>query len=161
MYKILVFTLFFNSLLFSNDRFIRDDNFEIIFDKKLNLIWQDNNNENLYTYSEAVEYCKELNIGNYNNWRIPRIRELQSIVDYTRYKPAIYIAFKNTNFFDYPVGKVGVDYNTYGTEGVYLSSSKAFFFKSYTGFYYISFTDGTINTTNANKKNYIRCVKDI
>ncbi|ORT51150.1 hypothetical protein ST37_07300 [Vibrio sp. qd031] len=35
-------------------------------------------------YKDAIEFAKTTNIGGYNDWRLPTIKELQAIVDYTR-----------------------------------------------------------------------------
>lgn len=35
-------------------------------------------------WQEALNYCEELNVANYDDWRLPNAKELQGIVDYTR-----------------------------------------------------------------------------
>ncbi len=40
-------------------------------------------------WCEALEYCERLNFAGHEDWRLPNIRELQSIVDYGRKEPAI------------------------------------------------------------------------
>ena len=40
-------------------------------------------------WSEALDYCENLSFANHNDWRLPNIQELQSIVDYSRQDPAI------------------------------------------------------------------------
>jgi hypothetical protein len=48
------------------------------------------------TYSEAEEACKKLNVGGQKDWRLPSREELLSIVDLTKYDPAIDQIFTNT-----------------------------------------------------------------
>ncbi|NOQ31903.1 MAG: DUF1566 domain-containing protein [Helicobacteraceae bacterium] len=71
-------------------------NAERIFkDKATSLIWQDHqDNVNLsITYPKSQTYCDELVIGKYSNFRLPTMNELQSIVDYKQYDPAILKGF--------------------------------------------------------------------
>ena len=48
-------------------------------------------------WESAITYCEGLSLGNRTDWRLPNINELKSIVDYSRYHPAINIDyFPNT-----------------------------------------------------------------
>lgn len=76
----------------------RDDSKDIVVCKDVihgTLIWQDSNEDIKKEWKEAKEYCKNLNYAGYTDWRLPTKTELLSIVDYTRYEPAINKAFKN------------------------------------------------------------------
>ena len=68
---------------------------DVIYDSTTSLIWQDaNENDDLsVTYHEAKEYCAKLVIAEYKDFRIPTLFELQSIIDYKNYKPAILTGF--------------------------------------------------------------------
>ncbi|WP_324172832.1 DUF1566 domain-containing protein [Sulfurimonas sp.] len=63
----------------------------IFVDKSTSLVWQDHqdNYKLSITYYQSQEYCSKLVIGKYNNFRMPTLRELQSIVDYKKFDPAI------------------------------------------------------------------------
>jgi len=41
------------------------------------------------TWDGALRYCEDLDFGGFDDWRLPNIRELQSIVDYGRSGPAL------------------------------------------------------------------------
>jgi hypothetical protein len=40
-------------------------------------------------WPDALKYCESLNFAGHTDWRLPNVRELQSIVDYGRWDPAI------------------------------------------------------------------------
>lgn len=67
-----------------------------ITDTSTGLIWQKNTAPGTYTWAQALSYCENLVLpaGGYSDWRLPTIKELDSIVDLSRYNPAI-----NTTFF--------------------------------------------------------------
>ena len=56
-----------------------------VLDKKTNLIWHKNQSQNAMNWEEAKEYCYSMGKG----WRLPKIKELQSILDYNRASPAL------------------------------------------------------------------------
>ncbi|MCL6583859.1 MAG: DUF1566 domain-containing protein [bacterium] len=41
------------------------------------------------SWEEALRYCEGLALGGYSDWRLPTVNELQFLVDYSRYNPAI------------------------------------------------------------------------
>jgi hypothetical protein len=64
-----------------------------VTDKSTGLMWQRSDADPL-TWQEALDHCEGLNLAGYNDWRLPNINELLSIVDYGRAQPAI-----NTYYF--------------------------------------------------------------
>jgi hypothetical protein len=40
-------------------------------------------------WESAKKYCKDLTIGQRKDWRLPTIQELLSIVDYSKFDPAL------------------------------------------------------------------------
>jgi hypothetical protein len=42
-----------------------------------------------FTWCEALKYCEELSFAGRTDWRLPNVRELESLIDYGRISPAI------------------------------------------------------------------------
>lgn len=55
-----------------------------IADKATGLTWQQADSKKAMNWQDALGYCENLNLGGRTDWRLPSVKELQSIVDYTR-----------------------------------------------------------------------------
>ena len=86
-----------------NAQYIRDSRLKVVKDTSNNLMWQDDNKAKTIkkNWKDAVDYCQGLELDGYDDWRLPTINELKSIVDYNRYKPAINSKFKNVSIDDW------------------------------------------------------------
>lgn len=122
-------------------KFIRDSSLEIVYDNNTKLIWQDNlDSKSLrINHLEAVSYCKNLKLAGFNDWRLPTLNELETIVDKNKYKPSINQVFQNT------------------TIGFYWSSDIV---KGLSSAWYVRFDFGRIGNITTTSKNYARCVRD-
>jgi hypothetical protein len=100
------------------------------------LMWQQATGT--YTWQQALSYCESSTLAGYDDWRLPNVNELHSIVDYSRYDPAINTTFfPNTESNHYwssttdantPVGVWGVFFGN----GYVIYNSKSFgYVKSY------------------------------
>lgn len=69
-------------------RFI-DNGDGTISDSETGLMWQKEGSKEYLNFKDAEKYCKESNIADHKDWRLPTIKELISIVDYERRSPAI------------------------------------------------------------------------
>ncbi len=105
------------------------------------LEWQDNSEakSTKLNWQDAKEYCQELSLSGYDDWRLPAIKELQSIVDISRYKPVIKRGFSN----------VASSYYWSSSEYVSAAESAWFVYFKY-GYTY----DGTKSF-----ERYVRCVR--
>ena len=113
-----------------------------VVDRQQGLMWQDNNEvANLeHTWKSAVQYCHNLSLGGYTDWKLPNYEELLSIVDYNRYDPAIVKTFMN----------VGTSSN-YWTETKHIEQfSSAWIVYFYNGYTYID---------DMKTENHVRCVR--
>jgi len=116
----------------------------MVKDPETNLVWEDtlHNTEGKVTHIEAKAYCEALKLGTFENWRLPTLNELLSIVDYRRYKPAILEEFKR------------VDNDT-----IYWSNTVSA--RANDDFWGVVFRDGSTKTVSGLYGRYIRCVRDI
>lgn len=70
------------------------------------------NYQDKLTYSESVNYSKSLNFAGYNDWRLPTIKELYSLILFKGLDPSGYegsdtgnlVPFIDTDFFDFDYG---------------------------------------------------------
>ena len=78
----------------------------IVTDLQTNLQWQDDYSDNggqvkSDDWQGAINYCKDLELGGYSDWRLPNIKELSSIMNDTAH-PTIYPVFQtNASGFYY------------------------------------------------------------
>lgn len=53
------------------------------------LSWQARDDGTPRTWPEALAYCEALRLGGHDDWRLPNVKELEGIVDYSRHAPAL------------------------------------------------------------------------
>lgn len=147
----LLFTICLALVLFvtlGNARFDRYDS-GIVVDNKTGLIWQDSYSGKEIKqgrWKDSLLYCENLTLGNKNDWRLPNIIELNSIVDYNKSKPAISSVFKSIIFFN-------DEYN-------YISSTLEASEKHEEFPLTVSFRDGS-NSGEGYHDYFIRCVRGL
>lgn len=62
----------------------------VVIDKVTGLTWQRAIDQtNTYTWADAEAYCANLTLAGHGDWRLPSAIELYSLVDYTKFNPAI------------------------------------------------------------------------
>jgi formylglycine-generating enzyme required for sulfatase activity len=59
-----------------------------VFDTKTKLTWQQTAPSGTYTWADAKTYCQNLSLAG-TGWRLPTMKELQTIVDDSRLNPSI------------------------------------------------------------------------
>jgi hypothetical protein len=73
-----------------NPRFTTQSDTNVVQDNLTGLMWARNANlDGPKDWPGAVDYCEALNHGGYSDWRLPNVRELQSLIDFGRYNLAL------------------------------------------------------------------------
>ncbi len=85
---------------------LRDSEFEFVGEHSVadhanRLIWQKSDDNVMYSWPDAINYCQQLALDN-RQWRLPVRAELLSLVDFKKTKPSIDTAFfPTTKSFNY------------------------------------------------------------
>jgi len=116
----------------------------MIHDPSTKLMWEDTAHvrETKLTQPRAKAYCSELTLGGHRDWRLPTIRELLTIVDYTRVSPAILKAFSYVE-----------DESFYWTKTHVADEDDAF--------WGVNFKRGASSKASEYYDRYVRCVRDV
>jgi len=116
----------------------------VVNDASTNLEWQDDYSDNNdfikgATWQRAIDYCETLTLDGKSDWRLPNLNELTSLVDDTKYNPAINEVFQNTYSNHY-----------------WSSTSDS---KDNYGAWFVDFGSGYQNDDYKNDGNDVRCVR--
>lgn len=111
-----------------------------ITDTTTELVWQQTSDSSTRTWQQSLDYCNDLSLAGQNDWRLPNIKELESIVDVTAVAPTINIGyFPATNASSYWSS------TSYGD-----STGKA---------WHVGFDYGGIYYRDKEFSHYVRCVQ--
>lgn len=95
----------------------KDNGNGTVTDLNTGLIWQQIPSSNDYTWQESVDYCNSLELGGADDWRIPSLKELFSISDFSSGWP-----YLNTTYFNLASGQVTKD-EQYWTSNYYVGTT--------------------------------------
>ena len=118
----------------------------VTIDHNTGLMWAANGEDkgcnwgNQTDWSAAIDWCNNLDFGGYTDWRLPNVRELQSIVDYGAFSPTI----DTTNFVN--------------AKSYYYWSSTTFD-KVASSAWYVDFSDGDVHYDTKTSNSYVRAVR--
>ncbi len=127
--------------MYKKPTFVRNSSKEIVTNTKTGLMWQDDTSvKNVKkTWSEAKSYCKNLNFAGHDDWFLPTISQLESLVDTKRYNPAVKKEFKNI-----------ISSNYWSSSPYVLDSYNA---------WYVNFMYGGSNDYYKTYNYYVRCTR--
>lgn len=126
-----------------------DNHNSTVTDNVTGLMWQQQDDNTTRTWEEAISYCEGLALAGHIDWRLPNIKELASITDYSRPSPTIDPIFTGTFSGSY-----------WSSTSFSPISSRAWF---------VDFLDGDVDMEEwdghaggglkASKYDYVRCVR--
>ncbi|MCT8986338.1 Lcl C-terminal domain-containing protein [Shewanella phaeophyticola] len=87
-----------------------DNGDKTVTDNNTGMMWQKTPDYKHYSHGEAIGYCKTLNVANYDDWRLPSIKELYSLADFRGeiVNPRVESAntpYIDTDYFDFQYDK--------------------------------------------------------
>jgi len=90
---------------------LTDNGDNTITDSRTSLVWQKQDDGTTRTWEDAITYCEGLTLAGQSDWRMPNIKELITIVDYTTANPEInWTYFPNTHATVYWSSSTGADF---------------------------------------------------
>ncbi|OGQ84927.1 MAG: hypothetical protein A2289_01545 [Deltaproteobacteria bacterium RIFOXYA12_FULL_58_15] len=116
-----------------------------VTDNETGLMWQQTDNNTTMSWSMALQYCVNLTLASHDDWRLPNIKELGSLVDPLRENPATYSVFTGVN----------IDWYYSGTPSIVSVPGDNDTFAVHFQKGEISYRDNDYSPHNA----YVRCVR--
>jgi len=111
----------------------------IVTDSTTGLQWQDDAIGSTMTWQSAIDHCEGLSLDSYSDWRLPNVNELKTIVDRSKYNPAIVSGFINTSSANYWSSTTYENYSPHA--------------------WIVDFNYGYVNHSSKYNSNYVRCVR--
>ena len=114
-----------------------------VTDNVTDLMWQQQDDGTERSWRVAIVYCEGLSLGGQTDWRLPNIKELESITDDSTYNPAIDTTyFSNTQSLAY-----------WSSTTTTANTDYAQLVHFYAGLFYNGFKDSAFS--------YVRCVRSL
>ena len=116
----------------------------VVTDNTTKLEWQDDYSNNggdikKSIWIDAIDYCENLSLDSKNDWRLPNLNELKSLIDRTKYAPAIVSGFANVS-------------SSYYWSATSDESNK-------NDAWLVFFSDGFVGNNDKNLSSDVRCVR--
>ena len=118
--------------------YTRDDVNGTVMDNATGLMWQDNASPT-GDWATAGTYCDGLSLDGHDDWRLPTIKELRTLVDKSRVNPSIDPTFQSVTLYGY------------WSSTTYAGDSS--------GAWLVVFSNGFDNVLHKSNSYYVRCVR--
>ncbi|MEA2050567.1 MAG: DUF1566 domain-containing protein [Campylobacterota bacterium] len=137
--RLFYFLLFINIHLIADSIYVKSDN--VVIDISKNIMWQDNIDVIQYKsgWTLAKEYCNSLTLNGFTDWKLPTIKELQTIANIKKAKPALYDEFKYIEHTSYWSRSQDITNDAYA--------------------WYVGFKTGATYKDSKDYDCYVRCVR--
>ena len=113
---------------------------KVVKDNNTGVMWQSTSTSDKFDWYHAIAYCADLEYAGYDDWRLPTLRELASIMDFGGDSYAI-----NRTYF--PVLYIG---RTWTSKQIFSDSTRA---------WDISFTTGELERALKSETYYVKCIR--
>jgi len=125
-----------------NDYQVNDD--KTVTDKATGLMWAQDDSGEAMNWEEALAYAENSEYAGYDDWRLPNVKELQSIVDYSGVFPAIDTDTFNISQIVNEAGNADYPYFWTSTSNPYIdpNDEDGYWYAWYVAFGYAVGTDG-------------------
>ena len=118
----------------------------IVTDSTTGLQWQDDAIGSQMTWQSAIDHCEGLSLDGFDDWRLPNVNELKTIVDRSKGNPAIVSGFENVG---------SSNYSSY-----YWSSTTSKDYSYYTyNAWIVNFSYGYVDNYDKYDNVFVRCVR--
>jgi hypothetical protein len=112
-----------------------------VYDTKTKLTWQQTVPSTTYYWADARAYCAGVSVGGTAGWRLPTMKELMTIVDFSR---------ATAPLID-PIAFPGTPSGVYWSRSLWPGSSSLA--------WYVPFNSGYTASADFFNKEYVRCVR--
>ena len=97
----------------------QDNGDDTVTDLNTGLVWAQNQSSETMSWNDASRYCERLTTGEYNNWRMPTVKELWSIRDFSTGWPWL-----DTDYFNLSSDGTSMNQHHSWTSNAYLVESE-------------------------------------
>lgn len=135
--------------LISNAPNYTDNKDGTITDNITGLTWQKDPGEKI-TYDSAMQKAKDFTFAGYSDWRVPTIKELYSLMDFSGTDPSSMtstdnlVPFINTNYFDFSYGDTSTGDRIIDSQWITSSIYTSTVMNNQKCFFGVNFADGRI-----------------
>ena len=123
------------------DNYFTDNGNGTVSDASTGLMWQQDDCGEGLDWENGLSYCENLEVADHEDWRLPNVKELQSVVDYSGSFPAIDDLFSVTPITN-EAGDADYPYFWTSTSAYFGTNQPEYYYAWYVAFGYAVDNDG-------------------